>query len=550
MGPTSTRLIWMLRRLGAMSIPEVGHRVVEQLKRLQDRTGARDWAVFGAFEGGMAGLPGLDVTSSKDPACLALLKIEAEAALAGRFTLLNQRWPTPTCQGPWWRAHDIWRTDPVTGRLWPGAETSASAVDYRHETRLGDVKFVWELNRLQMLPALALHAAQIGDADMAEVFDILQGWMAANPPGRGVNWTSGIEAASRVVSLLAVLACVQPRTARQDAAMRAFLHAHIRWIARYPSRFSSANNHRVAERSALAIACACAPGLPGARALLTSSRRALDREMGRQFHQDGVGAEQSLHYAAYSLEWFVLAAVACDRAQAPFAADFRTRMRRATCALRWLIDVDGRTPAIGDSDGGRALALTQAVESRYAASVTAMAERWLGQNPLPRVDQDRTLRDLILPISAARSLPDTPRPVGARTFIDGGLTVWRKPCAGGPLLLAFDHGALGSLSIAAHGHADALAIWLHLGDEAVFVGPGTYLYHGADAARDDLRGTAAHNTLNLDGEDQSRIIGPFAWSAHARTTLLQGDKVQATAEHGRLPAPVRPHPPPPRRPAG
>jgi uncharacterized heparinase superfamily protein len=86
--------------------------------------------------------------------------------------------------------------------------------------------------------------------------------------------------------------------------------------------------------------------------------------------------------------------------------------------------------------------------------------------------------------------------------------------------LVFDHGPLGYLSIAAHGHADALAIWLSIGGEPVLIDAGTYRYHGAGAIRDRLRGTAAHNTLTVAGADQSEIAGPFNWSRKANCQVV------------------------------
>jgi len=533
MGGTAKQISWALKRVGRMSPPEIAHRVVEYLKRAQDRARPRDWTSFGRFAGEVSALPGLSWAEPLETRFVDRLEVEAEAVLSGRFTFLNQSWPacSPTA-GEWWKG-DIWRLDPVTRRLWPGRELSAFDVDYRTQDQLGDVKFVWELNRLQFLPPLALYAVHASNADAAnQVFDILRGWMAANPPGRGVNWSSGIEAASRVVSLLAAVAFVRPKTPEDDAAVRAFLDAHVHWIARYPSRFSSANNHRIAELAALIVAAVCARGLPAARKTLEVSRRRLEREMRLQFHEDGVGAEQSLHYAAYSLEWFTLAAHACDAGNLPVSEGFRMRAGKVVETLSWFLDADGQAPAIGDTDGGRVLALTQGAEPRYIASAGAMTARWLGlQNPMSS-SLAPTLRNLFLSeTSGGEPLFNAPQPVGVRCFDKGGITVWRQSLAGEALLLAFDHGPLGYLSIAAHGHADALSIWLHLDGEPIFVGPGTYLYHGRGAKRNALRGTAAHNTLSLADQDQSWIIGPFAWRAHARTTLLHQSNDEAIAEH-------------------
>ena len=89
--------------------------------------------------------------------------------------------------------------------------------------------------------------------------------------------------------------------------------------------------------------------------------------------------------------------------------------------------------------------------------------------------------------------------------------MFRRTISGRKTLMVMDHGPLGHLSIAAHGHADALALWLHIGDQPVLVDAGTYLYHSGGAWRDRLRGTPLHNTLSLDDRNSSRIAGPFNW---------------------------------------
>ncbi|HEY0836618.1 MAG TPA: heparinase II/III-family protein, partial [Azospirillum sp.] len=124
---------------------------------------------------------------------------------------------------------------------------------------------------------------------------------------------------------------------------------------------------------------------------------------------------------------------------------------------------------------------------------------------------------------------------GVRRFTDGGYTVFRWAQAGTDCLAAFDHGPLGHLSIAAHGHADALALWLHVGGQPVLIDAGTFLYHSGGDWRSTFRGTPAHNTLSIAGEDSSRIAGPFNWSDKAAAALLGAvegpDLWSAEAEH-------------------
>jgi uncharacterized heparinase superfamily protein len=83
-----------------------------------------------------------------------------------------------------------------------------------------------------------------------------------------------------------------------------------------------------------------------------------------------------------------------------------------------------------------------------------------------------------------------------------------------------DAGPLGYLSIAAHGHADALAIVMSSDGRELFIDPGTYAYHTEKRWRDYFRGTAAHNTVRIDGQDQSVIGGNFMWLQKARARCL------------------------------
>jgi len=84
-----------------------------------------------------------------------------------------------------------------------------------------------------------------------------------------------------------------------------------------------------------------------------------------------------------------------------------------------------------------------------------------------------------------------------------------------------DAGPLGYLSIAAHGHADALAFILSAGGCDILIDPGTYAYHTQKKWRDYFRGTSAHNTVRVDGLDQSVIGGNFIWLKHARAWCEQ-----------------------------
>jgi hypothetical protein len=84
-----------------------------------------------------------------------------------------------------------------------------------------------------------------------------------------------------------------------------------------------------------------------------------------------------------------------------------------------------------------------------------------------------------------------------------------------------DGGPHGFLSIAAHAHADALSLEVRHDGVDVLADPGTFCYHGEPQWRSYFRSTLGHNTLELAGRDQSVSGGPFLWTRHAVTKVLE-----------------------------
>jgi uncharacterized heparinase superfamily protein len=71
----------------------------------------------------------------------------------------------------------------------------------------------------------------------------------------------------------------------------------------------------------------------------------------------------------------------------------------------------------------------------------------------------------------------------------------------------------------AHAHADTLSFELSLDGRRIFVNGGTSTYQAGDA-RQHERGTAAHNTVVVDGKDSSETWGSFRVARRARPSEL------------------------------
>ena len=522
-------LTWYVHRLRAMEPAEIVHRFAEKARKTTARGRLEGWDRYRA-PGPVPRLPGLadNLAAASDTVKHEILAASREI-LSGRFSALGADWPPRDREKPF--PPEIWRLDPITGGLWPGSEAYCFDIPYRHERRLGDIKYVWEYNRLQFLQPLAADAALTGSPEAVEAVEAaVESWYEANPPFRGVGWNSGIELGLRAISLLVVTSlCGERLSASTIGRIRTILHAHQVWMDRFPSRFSSANNHLVAEAAGEFLISLAMPDLPLSGRLEAKGRKVLAGEAERQILIDGVAAEQSPTYGAFTAEFLLLCCLAARAAGRPLAKGIETRLALFSTFIAWLSDGEGRTPGICDDDEGRVVTLARH-EPAYAASVCAAIAGYLGQPPAGPRPPEAELRDALF--SAPQG--GAALPTGLKTFTHGGYTVLRERRGGHDLHLVMDHGPLGYLSIAAHGHADALSIIATVDGKPLFVDPGTYLYHGGGAWRDWFRSTRAHNTLTLGGVDQSIMSGAFNWSHKAAASIEaaeDGEDWRITASH-------------------
>ncbi len=520
-------LKWYVKRIASMSPLEVLFRVGEQAKRTISRRKSYGWAAFSG--GNVRAVPTLldTIKAGMTAKIEASLRASVAALVAGEFSAHGVAWPKrdPAHIFP----QKLWSYDPVTTKYWTDSDTFCFDVKYRHRHDLGDIKYVWDFNRLQFLQPLAVSVALWQDGQAKAVIEgAIDGWYEANPPFKGLAWNSGIELALRAVTLIFVYSlCGEQLSTGTNTKITAILKAHLYWLKRYPSKFSSANNHLIAELlGELSLAAVLSQD-----ADFNYAKLLLEQETLLQILSDGVGAEQSSTYGAFTAEMVMVADFIARSFDKPLAANVGARLQAFTTHISWLSDAHGIVPDIGDDDGGRVISLCHKRELAYPTSVArCIAAQFKMPTTLPTSQDTPELRHTLF-YGSSQTIE---LPVGIRTFPIGGYTVVRETCNKRDMQLVFDHGQLGYLSIAAHGHADALAFTLSLNNEEVFVDAGTYLYHSGGAWRDWFRGTKAHNTVTIEGVNQSIIAGPFNWSKKANSTLdsvQNGEKWVLAAHH-------------------
>lgn len=536
----TVRMMWLMNRLRCMSVAEVGYRVrqaatVRLGRRMTGRVAPPP--LPRALTLPVEGAPELDSEE------IDALLLDAERVEAGHVVLFAERRfdvGVPTA----------WNRDPETGVVGPSVYGGDIAITNRE--LVGDIKHVWELNRHLHLVRLAQAWAITRDVRWIHALgQNLRSWLDACPPLTGPNWTSSLELGIRVINWSLIWQLAGGENSRlfegdDGARLRAdwlgSIHAHCRSIARHLSRHSSANNHLIGELAGLYVGATVWPCWKESHAWQAQARRELEHEAVAQFSRDGVNREQAFAYHIFSSEFLFVAGLHGQAAGQPFSRNYWASLQRALRFLRSVRDVGGHVPMVGDADDGCVFRLDAHGADR-AAQLLALGDCVFGA----QADHHPSVRWLLHALPAGRPDCDPHEVETGWAFPDGGYLLFGNGFDEEHEIKGMlDCGPLGYLGIAAHGHADALALTLSAAGEECLVDPGTYSYWQDQKWRDYFRGTSAHNTVRIDGLDQSVPGGRFMWLRKARASIER----MPTSHHdfdfrgshdgyARLPDPVR-----------
>jgi len=341
------KLLWYKNRIASMSILEIIHRINEQIKRKISKYYTKKFNnKYNQFP---TSIPSFLENTTCDENIVKGWKERYFKIKNGEFEALGVKWQA--------LGNDKWYKDPITGNLWD--KKYCFDIGYRHNDKLGDVKLIWEINRLQYLQEIAGFAV-CENSEEARNFCINEiiDWIDNNPPYNSIGWASGIELSIRVFSILVVISLLgkDAFTQEQKDKINNCLDAHGYWIYRYPSLHSSAGNHLVAEVAGLYLLGILAPYLPNAKKYKEYGYKTLCSEILNQIYDDGVGAEQSPTYTAFSLEWFIICGKIGEQMGDKFPDSYWNRIEKCKEYLDWFTDENGNTFKIGDNDEGEVFA--------------------------------------------------------------------------------------------------------------------------------------------------------------------------------------------------
>ncbi|MET4001079.1 alginate lyase family protein [Marinobacterium sp. MBR-109] len=329
------------------------------------------------------------------------------------------------------------------------------------------------------------------EEDRALCRQLVDGWITANPPLQGNGWEPYC-ISLRVVNWVKWLSRLKPEEIKPE------------WVESLASQVDALDqqleyhilaNHLFANAKALVFAGVFFGGQQGDY-WLQKGLKLVDQEVAEQFLADGAHYELSPMYHAILL--WDLADLIClqQNTKLPWfqqrSAEWKQRFAAGLQWLQSMVHPDQDLSFFNDATLGIAPTLSD---------LTGYAE-YLG---------------IEAPVSTAVSQ------LQGRLLVASGYAVIDWPANH---RLVADLACVGPDYQPGHAHADTLSCELSLFGQRVFVNSGISQY-GEDAERHRQRSTAAHNTLEVDGENSSEVWAGFRVARRARpldVDMRQGDE--------------------------
>jgi hypothetical protein len=248
----------------------------------------------------------------------------------------------------------------------------------------------------------------------------------------------------------------------------------------------------------------------------------LVRSMNDQVSSEGVYREASTYYHCYAADFFLQAMVLARVNRFQFPEWMWNRLKQMFEFVAHITRSDGSIPLLGDDDGGRVLALSREDYSSFCDGLSSGAVLF-GKADLKgaaRAFNEETMwllgEDAFDVFDSMDVQYHSPQ---HHFYAESGLCIQRSGYGVDANHLTFDCGDLGMLT-GGHGHADALSLTMFGGGKEWLVDSGTAVYNSAPDWRGYFRSTRAHNTVVVDGLDQSEQGGTFSWRRKAHSRLI------------------------------
>lgn len=406
-----------------------------------------------------------------------------------------------------------------------------------------DIKVPWELGRLQHLPPIAFEILAIrNEKTIIDYKNQVLDFIASNPIGMGVQWACSMDVGIRVSNLLLSYDLLYELLKDDKEFNQIFLnsiYAHAKFIFNHLEyKEGLTGNHYLFNLMGLLFASTYLEKTKEIKQWNDFAIAEIEKEMFKQFFEDGGNFEGSTAYHCLSAEMMVYATALMLRQGFNPSNRYINRLYRAGKFVADMRKPNGEIPQFGDNDSGRLFKISNNKSLNYTNVLAAfnglfdascfkkygkeypiekqMIQQLSGEYflPIPKITQKeiksilfnkmKYQKETITPFSNEVTLKE----IKIFYYPDFGLHIFKSEqfyLTVSTIANKDMHHSWG------HVHNDKLSFELQVYGKDMVKDPGSYCYTSDIELRNQFRSTAAHHSIIIDGVEQNNWIEDNNW---------------------------------------
>ena len=352
-----------------------------------------------------------------------------------------------------------------------------------------DVKLIWEPNRLQFLPSLALdYVKSNNDKYKMMINQTIDYWCEKNKYEYSINWTNNLEVAIRSVSLFLALLIINDEEINKKYSKLIYLHGRYLYNEINYSEVCIPNNHLIGEAVAL-LMCSNIIEHKDSKKWKKRALKILEKH-NNIISDDGSSFENSFSYQFFVTKMFILALCFIDDTE--LYQKLNNKVLKSLKLLHLTI-YNNKCINYGDNDDG---------------CYFTIFNRYNLYEDIIRYYNMFFKQELDLETEIVSSLAQT----NNKTFIYDDENHKNYFLNKNLFLYRWDNNIIffNAKNIEGHAHNDSLHIELILQGESVLTDSGTYSYNLNKEKREYYVSRKAHNTI-LSQKENAIHVRTFRW---------------------------------------
>lgn len=385
------------------------------------------------------------------------------------------------------------------------------SISYSDLGKPNDVKFPWELSRMQWLIPLGQAYLLTKDEKYAcKVKELILSWIQTNPFACSVNWACTMDVALRGIVWTWLFHVFKRSSTWNDPHFRwellKSLYLHGIFISRHLEKSDVNGNHYTADAAGLVFI-----GLFfGKDSWHQEGWSILQDEIKLQVFEDGVDFEASIPYHRLVQELFFFPSLYRLRQGFDIPKFYKDRLCKMAYFTAHYSRLDGSVPLWGDADDARVLPFGDQLLNDHRYLIGLVGTIFQSQDLLSLWNGSNTEMFWVF----GEAPPMRKKPIvmpQSESFSEGGFYIMRDDRNH----VFVDCGPLGLKGRGGHGHNDILSFEAVLDHTPLITDCGAFVYTADYVQRNLFRSTSFHNTPQIDDEEINRFIGPdYLWNFH------------------------------------